>query len=215
MSWCSALSPAAPPERAGGRGRLRYRDFLTVGLIIDSADTFPDNWIYVHSPNVKVGRIQNFRAWSPDMIPDAAAQLARPRVLRAGRGRDLEHARRGSGRARPQRSGGARPGQGRTGVGRMRDPHAKGLSGLRRSLQGAHQHDPRTPRESSVQSAGGRPQRPAPLQQSGSLDADRHLCGSQHPGRERGGLQPALRHLARQHHEGLSRGGLDHRSPDR
>jgi protoporphyrinogen oxidase len=65
-----ALTPAAPPEVLHAANSLRYRDFLTVGLIIDSADTFPDNWIYVHSPNVKVGRIQNFRSWSPHMIPD-------------------------------------------------------------------------------------------------------------------------------------------------
>ena len=66
-----ALSPAAPPDVLEAASGFRYRGFLTVGLIIDSADTFPDNWIYVHSPNVKVGRIQNFRAWSPYMIPDA------------------------------------------------------------------------------------------------------------------------------------------------
>jgi hypothetical protein len=49
---------------------LRYRDFLTVALIIDREDLFPDNWIYIHSDEVKVGRIQNFKNWSPDMVPD-------------------------------------------------------------------------------------------------------------------------------------------------
>jgi len=49
---------------------LRYRDFLTVALMVRSADLFPDNWIYIHDPGVKVGRIQNFRSWSPDMVPD-------------------------------------------------------------------------------------------------------------------------------------------------
>ncbi len=49
---------------------LRYRDFLTVALMIKSEDLFPDNWIYVHDPKVKVGRIQNFRSWSPEMVPD-------------------------------------------------------------------------------------------------------------------------------------------------
>jgi protoporphyrinogen oxidase len=48
---------------------LRHRDFLIVTLILDHADPFPDNWIYIHSPDVKVGRIQNFRSWSPDMVP--------------------------------------------------------------------------------------------------------------------------------------------------
>ena len=49
---------------------LRYRDFLTVALIIDGKDLFPDNWIYIHEPRVKVGRIQNYRSWSPWMVPD-------------------------------------------------------------------------------------------------------------------------------------------------
>ena len=50
---------------------MRYRDFLTVALIVDKPDLFPDNWIYIHEPSVKVGRIQNFRSWSPEMVPDA------------------------------------------------------------------------------------------------------------------------------------------------
>src|SRR3954463_13361050 len=49
---------------------LRYRDFLTVALVIDGEDLFPDNWIYIHEPGVRVGRIQNFRSWSPWMVPD-------------------------------------------------------------------------------------------------------------------------------------------------
>jgi protoporphyrinogen oxidase len=51
---------------------LRYRDFLTVALVIDGEDLFPDNWIYIHDPDVRVGRIQNFRSWSPWMVPDPA-----------------------------------------------------------------------------------------------------------------------------------------------
>lgn len=50
--------------------KLRYRDFLTVALVVDKPDLFPDNWIYIHDPSVKVGRIQNFRSWSPEMIPN-------------------------------------------------------------------------------------------------------------------------------------------------
>jgi protoporphyrinogen oxidase len=61
-------SPAHLPDAAA----LRYRDFLTVALRIRSRDLFPDNWIYIHDPAVKVGRIQNFRSWSPDMVPDPA-----------------------------------------------------------------------------------------------------------------------------------------------
>jgi protoporphyrinogen oxidase len=49
---------------------LRYRDFMTIALVVDGEDLFPDNWIYIHDPGVEVGRIQNFRSWSPWMVPD-------------------------------------------------------------------------------------------------------------------------------------------------
>jgi len=49
---------------------LRYRDFLTVALILKDRDVFSDNWIYIHDPSVKVGRIQNYKSWSPEMVPD-------------------------------------------------------------------------------------------------------------------------------------------------
>src|SRR5579859_7020 len=63
-------SPEAPGEiRDAARG-LRYREFLTVLLVIDGEDLFPDNWIYIHEPGVKVGRIQNFKSWSPWMVPN-------------------------------------------------------------------------------------------------------------------------------------------------
>ena len=64
-----AFDPPPPPEVIEAADRLKYRDFLIVTLILDHADPFPDNWIYVHSPKVKVGRIQNFRAWSKEMLP--------------------------------------------------------------------------------------------------------------------------------------------------
>ncbi len=48
---------------------LRYRDFLTVALMVRKDELFPDNWIYIHDPSVKVGRVQNFRSWSPEMVP--------------------------------------------------------------------------------------------------------------------------------------------------
>ncbi len=60
----------APLKCIKSAGSLRYRDFITVALIVDKADLFPDNWIYIHEPAVKVGRIQNFRSWSPEMVPD-------------------------------------------------------------------------------------------------------------------------------------------------
>lgn len=64
------LSPGAPPEVLQAAEKLRYRDFLTVCLIVNQPHLFPDNWIYIHDPAVKVGRIQNFKNWSPDMVPD-------------------------------------------------------------------------------------------------------------------------------------------------
>ena len=65
-----SLSPAVSNRVAEAARRLRYRDFLTVMLIVRASDAFADNWIYIHDPEVKVGRIQNFRSWSPEMVPD-------------------------------------------------------------------------------------------------------------------------------------------------
>ena len=59
--------PAASRKAAAG---LKYRDFLTVVLIGNSKLELPDNWIYIHDPSVKVGRVQNFKSWSPEMIAD-------------------------------------------------------------------------------------------------------------------------------------------------
>ncbi len=62
--------PGAPDDvRDAARG-LRYRDFLTVLLVLNEKNIFPDNWIYIHEPDVTVGRIQNFRSWSPWMVPN-------------------------------------------------------------------------------------------------------------------------------------------------
>jgi protoporphyrinogen oxidase len=65
-----SFNPAPPKKVVEAADRLKYRDFLIVTLVLDHSDPFPDNWIYIHSPKVKVGRIQNFRAWSPEMLPD-------------------------------------------------------------------------------------------------------------------------------------------------
>lgn len=64
-----AVHGAPEPVRLAA-SKLRYRDFLIVSLVLKDRDTFDDNWIYIHSPEVKVGRIQNFKAWSPDMVRD-------------------------------------------------------------------------------------------------------------------------------------------------
>ena len=64
------MNPAPPREVLDAAKNLRHRDFLIVGLIVERADLFPDNWIYIHSPEVRVGRIQNFKNWSPEMVAD-------------------------------------------------------------------------------------------------------------------------------------------------
>ena len=67
-----ALAPAVPTPVVSAARSLRYRDFLIVVLIVRAPSLFPDNWLYIHSPAVRVGRIQNFKNWSAEMVPDAA-----------------------------------------------------------------------------------------------------------------------------------------------
>lgn len=64
------FEPTVPVEVLKAANSLNYRDFVTVALIVNKRDVFPDNWIYVHDPDVKVGRIQNYKNWSPYMVPD-------------------------------------------------------------------------------------------------------------------------------------------------
>jgi protoporphyrinogen oxidase len=66
----NALDPPAPPGIREAANTLRYRDFLIVSLIVNRRDLVPDNWLYVHESGVRVGRIQNFKNWSPAMVPD-------------------------------------------------------------------------------------------------------------------------------------------------
>jgi protoporphyrinogen oxidase len=62
------MDPPAPDAVLAAGRALRHRDFLTVALVIPERHAFPDNWIYVHETGVKLGRIQNFASWSPDMV---------------------------------------------------------------------------------------------------------------------------------------------------
>ena len=66
----ASLDPAPAPALREAGGSLKYRDFLTVALMVRDRDAFDDNWIYIQERDVKVGRIQNFKAWSPEMVPD-------------------------------------------------------------------------------------------------------------------------------------------------
>ncbi|BAU12675.1 amine oxidase [Leptolyngbya sp. NIES-3755] len=64
------LDPPAPSAVIEAANSLNYRAFIIVSLVINQPKLFPDNWIYIHSADVKVGRIQNFKNWSPEMVPD-------------------------------------------------------------------------------------------------------------------------------------------------
>ncbi|HET7825181.1 MAG TPA: FAD-dependent oxidoreductase, partial [Anaeromyxobacter sp.] len=66
----SALSPPLGGEAAAAAARLRHRAFLVVALVLEGPDPFPDNWLYLHDPSIRAGRVQNFRSWSPDLVPD-------------------------------------------------------------------------------------------------------------------------------------------------
>lgn len=65
------LDPPPPPEVLASARALRHRDFLVVTILVNRAELFPDQWIYVHSSDVRVGRIQNFGNWSRDLVPQA------------------------------------------------------------------------------------------------------------------------------------------------
>ena len=66
------IEPKLPESALQAARALRYRDFLTVGLIVHDRGRFTDNWIYIHDPSVQVGRVQNYKSWSPEMVPDAS-----------------------------------------------------------------------------------------------------------------------------------------------
>jgi protoporphyrinogen oxidase len=70
-----AMDPAPAPSALEAAGDLRYRDFLTVALVVPEAYSFPDNWIYVHSTDVQVGRIQNYGSWSPYLVKEGRTCL--------------------------------------------------------------------------------------------------------------------------------------------
>jgi protoporphyrinogen oxidase len=69
------VDPPVPAEVLAAADQLHYRDFLTVALVVPEERGFPDNWIYIHSPDVKVGRIQNFGVWSPYLVKDGRTCL--------------------------------------------------------------------------------------------------------------------------------------------
>jgi len=70
-----AMDPPAPAQVQDAARALSHRDFLTVALVVPEAEGFPDNWIYVHSPEARVGRVQNFGSWSPYLVKDGRTCL--------------------------------------------------------------------------------------------------------------------------------------------
>lgn len=73
LGWLVAqMKPSLPKAALEAAAALRYRDFLTVALILKTPSSFPDNWLYIHDPDLQVGRIQNFGNWSPEMLADPA-----------------------------------------------------------------------------------------------------------------------------------------------
>jgi protoporphyrinogen oxidase len=70
-----AMDPSPPATVLEAAASLRYRDFITVALVVPEEDGFPDNWIYINDAKVKVGRIQNFGRWSPYLVKDGRTCL--------------------------------------------------------------------------------------------------------------------------------------------
>jgi protoporphyrinogen oxidase len=69
------MDPPVPPDVLAAANDLRYRAHITVALVVPESESFPDNWIYINDPNVKVGRIQNFGRWSPYLVKDGRTCL--------------------------------------------------------------------------------------------------------------------------------------------
>jgi protoporphyrinogen oxidase len=70
-----AMDPPAPDDVLAAADAIKHRDFLCIALVVPAENGFPDNWIYVHDPDVQVGRVQNFGSWSPYMVKDGRTCL--------------------------------------------------------------------------------------------------------------------------------------------
>ena len=204
------MEPAAADSAVHAADDLRYRDFLTVALVVPEEYGFPDNWIYVHSKEVQVGRIQNFGSWSPYLVKEGRTCLGLEFFVFEGdetwNKPDEELVEQG------KRELGildlVDPGEGR---GRLRRADAEGVPVLRLGVQGERRPDRRVARGLRAERAPGRPQRHAPVQQPGPLhghgDADRrehrHRLDARRVERERRGGVP----------RGVVGRGLLHRHP--
>ena len=166
------MDPALPAPVVAAADALRYRDFLTVALMVRQPDLFPDNWIYIHEPAVKVGRIQNFKNWSPDMVPDPATSCL-----------GLEYfCFEGDGLWTSSDADLVELAKGEMGQLGLLDPAEVFDGSVVRQPKAypvydddylrAYRDDPRPPCHRGAQPGAGRAQRDAPLQQPGPLDDD-------------------------------------------
>ena len=140
MPISALLEAMDPPVPVGGDARrptaLRYRDFMTVALVVPEEYGFPDNWIYIHDPDVEVGRIQNFGSWSPYLVKDGRTCLGLEFFVHEGdemwTKSDADLVEQGK-----RELAAPRPGRRVEGRGRLRRADAEGVPVLRRGLQGA------------------------------------------------------------------------------
>src|ERR1700690_3555500 len=72
---CQGMEPGIATPTLEAAAELGYRDHLTVALVVTQEHSFPDNWIYVHDPDVQVGRVQNYGSWSPFMVKEGRTCL--------------------------------------------------------------------------------------------------------------------------------------------
>ena len=167
-----AMDPPVPSEVLKAAEALRYRDFMTVALVVPEEYGFPDNWIYIHDPDVEVGRIQNFGSWSPYLVKDGRTCLgleffvhegdemwtkSDDELVEQGK-RELQHL--GLVDASKVEAGYV-----------VRMPKAYPFYDWEYKAQ--RRHAARVARGAHAQRAPGRPQRHAPLQQPGPLDVHR------------------------------------------
>ncbi len=196
--WCETCVRRRRRRHARAAEGLSYRDFLVVALMLKREKLFPDNWIYIHTPGVKVGRIQNFNNWSAAMVPTPGITCIGMEYF-CFEGDGLWS----SSRRRARRAGGS-------GTGQPRPRERQRTSSMRRvvrvpkaypiydSVYREHIDADSRVHRSDPEPAHGRPERDAQVQQPGPLDAHRHDGGGQHARR-------LLRRVARQHRLRLSR----------
>ena len=201
-----AMDPPAPAEVLAAADDLRYRDFLTVALVVPESAGFPDNWIYIHTPGVRVGRIQNFGSWSPYLVKDGRTCLGLEYFVSEGDdlwdGPDddlIEHGDAGAG-GRSAWSTATAVEEGY--VVRMPKAYPVYDEDYRGNVDVIREWLARE----RAERAPGRPQRHAPLQQPGPLDDD----GDAHRREHRRRHHP--RRVVGERRGGVPRGGLGRRS---